>query len=61
MMPFCTLVMIESRFIRMLDELKTEIGAAVFAEIAEKITSDTDKRGARHRFNYRIMISSNKF
>ena len=35
MMPFFALVMIESRLIRMLDELKAEIGAAVFAEIAE--------------------------
>ena len=36
MMPFFALVMIESRLIRMLDELKAEIGAAVFAEIAEE-------------------------
>ncbi len=33
MMPFFALAMIESRLVRMFDELKTEIGAAKFAEI----------------------------
>lgn len=34
MMPFFALVMIESRLVRMFDELKAEIGAAALAEIA---------------------------
>ena len=33
MMPFFALVMIESRLIRMFDELKAEIGEEAFKEI----------------------------
>lgn len=35
MMPFFTLVMVESRLVRMFDELKTEIGKEVSCGIAE--------------------------
>jgi type I restriction enzyme M protein len=34
MMPFFALVMIESRLVRMFEELKAEIGEAAFAEIS---------------------------
>ncbi|MFN5614068.1 MAG: N-6 DNA methylase, partial [Pseudanabaena sp.] len=36
MMPFFALVMIESRLVRMFDELKAEIGAEALADIPQE-------------------------
>ena len=43
MMPFFALVMIESRLIRMFDELKTEIGEEAFKEIQKEDLQDLIK------------------
>ena len=43
MMPFFALTMIESRLLRMLDDLKAEIGEAKFAKIKKKDLSDLIK------------------
>ncbi|ACC83662.1 HsdM family class I SAM-dependent methyltransferase [Nostoc punctiforme] len=46
MMPFFALVMIESRLVRMFDELKAEIGEAALAEIApEDLTGLIEDKG----------------
>ncbi len=46
MMPFFALVMIESRLVRMFDELKEEIGEAALAEIApEDLTGLIEDKG----------------
>jgi type I restriction enzyme M protein len=46
MMPFFALVMIESRLVRMFDELKVEIGAAALAEISpEDLVALIDDKG----------------
>ena len=43
MMPFFALVMIESRLVRMLDELKTEFGEEAWGSIEQKELTDLIK------------------
>lgn len=51
MMPFFALVMIESRLVRMFDELKAEIGEAALVEIApEDLTELIEDKGQGYNF-----------